>query len=279
MNQDKKQDVVKWCAQCGESFVNAYWSKIDAERLTKDADYGLKVLLFNNAYARDGAPKAYPIAAVKAVSSRKDSRKTIRELFIMFRSAKVKDLSEGAKKEHPSDGWNKSNNPVFSPKIDKLDVPSITKLVREGNLVEAFDKLELQGMGHKIRALFLWDLVILYKVEEKLKLNPEQYRYCQPIDVWVRIVVEALCGKRAVSDSKKYRLSPNDLGAVDNINELCRVAGVSPLKVNAGIWYFSANVVQDRKRLKELIQSGDVKKLQTELKLMEGFLPIRPSWG
>lgn len=168
---------------------------------------------------------------------------------------------------------------VFSPKIDKLDVPGITKLVREGNLVEAFDRLELQGMGHKIRALFLRDLAILFEVEEKLKANPEQYRYCQPIDVWVRIVVEALCGKRAVSDSEKYRLSPNDLGAVDNINELCRVAGVSPLKVNAGIWYFSANVVQDRKRLKELIQSGDVRKLKAELKLMDGFLPVRPSWG
>jgi hypothetical protein len=265
----KARKLVKWFDKCGDRFVKAYLSQIDAKRLMRDRYYGLKVLLFGAAFARAYAPKAYGIAAVKAVTCAEHSKKE-QKLWTLFRRFCKGDVK-------------KNFIPVSTRGIDNLEIPQIATLVREGNLRDAFEKLKLNGMGHKTRALFLRDLVLILDVESKLGKNIETHRYCQPMDVWVRIVVEKICGSRrtrvSAEQRRPYELDAQKLVAVDNLIRVCHEAGVSPLKVNAGMWYFSSNVVQDEKRLKELIGAGEIRKLDAELRLMKGFLPVRPMWG
>lgn len=267
MTQSKEHDVIRWFAGCGDRYVRAYLGHIDARSLVVDRYYGLKLFFFTWAFERAGAPRAYRIAAVKAVSSLKASQKELPALFTEFCSGK---LNPGA-------------NPAIDPSIAELDVCAIAQMVGQGALGEAFHKLALKGLGHKLRAFFLRDLVTLLKAEPKLGSDPETFLWCQPIDVWVRFVTEELCGTRTfLSVSKasaKYGLSRADLAAARGIVELSIEAGVSPLKVNQGIWYFSANAVADEKRLRALIRCGDGDKLDAELGLMAGFQPAQPMWG
>lgn len=268
MTQAQAHAVIRWFAGCGDRYVRAFLSHIDVPRLTVDRDYGLKLFLFAWAFERAGAPRAYRIAAVKAVSSLKASRRELPALFGKFCLGKQ----------------NPRANPVIDPRIAELDVRSIVQLVRQGALDEAFQRLDLKGIGHKLRAFFLRDLVTLLKVEPKLGSDPEALLWCQPIDVWVRFAAEELCSRARTfppvpKASAKYRLSRADLEAARGIVGLSIEAGVSPLKVNQGIWYFSANAVSDEKRLRELIRCGDGGKLDAELGLMAGFLPAQPMWG
>jgi len=258
--------------------VEAYLSHVDVQRLAGDRDYGLKLFFFTWAFERAGAPRAYRIAAVRAVSSLKGSQAELPKLFGKFCAGKTLARATG-----PESRFWKGGVPAVDPKIGDFDVRSIVKLVGHGELGEAFQKLALKGIGHKLRAFFLRDLVTLMDAEPKLGGDREAYLWCQPIDVWVRFAAEELCGTRTIPRvhraSTKYRLSRADLSAATSIVDLSIEAGVSPLKVNQGIWYFGANAVADETRLRELISAGEVRKLGAELALMEGFLPTRPMWG
>ena len=157
-------------------------------------------------------------------------------------------------------------------------------MVGQGALGEAFHKLALKGLGHKLRAFFLRDLVTRLKAEPKLGSAPEAFVWCHPIDVWVQFAAKELCRTRTLrpvpkASTKKYELSRADLAAARGIVELAIEARVSPLKVNQGLWYFSANAMADEARLRELICCGDGGKLDAELELMAGFLPVQPMWG
>jgi hypothetical protein len=50
-------------------------------------------------------------------------------------------------------------------------------------------------------------------------------------------------------------------------------AGVSPLSLNQGVWFFGAHVAADQHRLKTLLSARSVEALENELQLMRGFLP------
>lgn len=267
MTSTQASSLLQWFARCGDRYVDAYLSCIDKHRLAVDRQYGLKLFLFIWAFERAGAPRAYRVAAVKAVSSLGGSRDNLAALFGKFCAGK----------------HNPSNNPVVDARISNLDIPQIVKLVRAGALHQAFAKLELKGVGHKLRAFFLRDLVTLLNVESTLHGDPGVYLWCQPIDVWVRMAVTELCRTgtipRVRGQSRRYKLSPDDLAAAQGIVQLSIEAGVSPLRVNQGIWYFSANVVADEARLRSLLRSGDAQLLEGELALMQGFLPARPAWG
>ena len=265
MTQAKIHDVIRWFADCGDRYVRAYLSHVDAQRLAVDQHYGLKLFFFTWAFERAGAPRGYRIAAVKAISSLKGSQRGLPMLFRQYYGGKL----------------NARANPVIDPRIADVHVPSIVQMVDRGALREAFQKLELKGIGPKIRAFFLRDLVTLLKAEPKLNRDPDTYLWCQPIDVWLRFAAKHLSRTLASVPraSAEYPLSGADLAAARCIIKLSIEAGASPLKVNQGIWYFSSNAVADMARLKVLIRSGNTKRLDAEIALMEGFLPARPMWG
>lgn len=51
----------------------------------------------------------------------------------------------------------------------------------------------------------------------------------------------------------------------------CLQNKVSPILVNMGIWYFCSRCIGNSERLIELIQKNDIKVLENELLLMNGF--------
>jgi hypothetical protein len=163
---------------------------------------------------------------------------------------------------------NERNNPVLDPRIAQCDVPSIIELVEQGRVREAFSAISLHGIGHKIKAFFLRDLVTIADSEAKMMREPQSYLYCQPIDIWVRAVAGALCVQDVpIPDGLQIALSTVDLKAALCLTDLAQRAHVSPLRVNQGIWYYCSNAVADMGRLRALFEKPDVAQLDGELRL------------
>jgi hypothetical protein len=177
---------------------------------------------------------------------------------------------------------NRRNNPVFDPALPALDIPSIIVALEDGHMERAFSMLTIRGLGHKLKAFFLRDIVSILQCEDRALRCPRDYLWCQPVDVWVRLTAENLPSSDRhdpIPSDGRYGLGRSDLAAAWKLVCLSREVDVSPLAVNQGIWYFCSNAVADAERLRTLISSDDPKRLDAELALMEGFLPVRPSWG
>jgi hypothetical protein len=150
-------------SDCGARYRSAYLAGIDVACLRDDRDYGVKHFLFRWAFERAGAPRAFRVAAIKAFSSVGQDRSEVSHLFARFCTGKT----------------NPKVNPVLDPRIAELDVPSIVRDVERG-AIEAFGRLALNGLGHKLRAFFLRDLVCILDVEARLALDLERHVWCQP---------------------------------------------------------------------------------------------------
>jgi hypothetical protein len=245
MTPEKIHDVVRWLADCGNQYVTAYLGHVDVKRLAVDPAYGLKLFFFMWAFERAGAPRSYRIAAVKAVSSQRVTQANLPTLF----------------KEFVGGNCNEKANPVFDPGIANLDIPDIVQRVNHGAICDAFQKLNFRGLGPKLRAFILRDIVTLFNAELMLGRDYEAHLCCQPIDVWVRKAAGALFEISNISIARgiatKYGFTTNDLKIAKGVVELSVEAGVSPLRVNQGIWYFSSNAVANVTRLQNLIRNGD----------------------
>jgi hypothetical protein len=253
-------DVYKFFADCGARYRVAYLAGLDAARLREDQDYGVKHLLFRWAFERAGAPRSFRVAAVKAISSAGQNRSKIPHQFARFCTGKT----------------NPKLNPVIDPRIAELDVRSVVRDVERGAVEEAFRRLELKGLGHKLRAFFLRDLVCIFDVEALLGGKLEHHVWCQPIDIWVRSAAEHLASSSIPNPSihpKTYGLNRRDLQTATTVIQGSFSAAVSPISVNQGIWYFASNVVADTGRLTELLRPRHRTALDAELALMAGFLP------
>jgi hypothetical protein len=260
---ERSAEVLRWFAQTGECYVrtNLSSSRIDIERLRSDREYGLKIFLSNWAYERSGAPRGYRIAAVKAISSTWPDLRALPAAYLRFYHGKR----------------NEQLNPVGDPRLAQLDIPEVVAQVEQGELAAAFAGLTLRGVGPKIKAFFIRDIVTLTLSETRLD-SLGNYLYCQPIDIWVRETVELLnlpapVLPRPLSTADYGFISRDDLLAAARLTAASLQAAVSPLKVNQGIWYFCANGVADSGRLRELLSQGGASALADELALMDGFLP------
>lgn len=93
------------------------------------------------------------------------------------------------------------------------------------------DLMKITQIGPKIAAFYLRDLVDVFDLETKL--TPEDLKFLQPIDVWVRRVAQRL-GIASDSKASDEALQLAILGA-------CRTAGVSAFRFNQGAWYLGKN--------------------------------------
>lgn len=261
--------LIKRFADLGFTYRAAYLSHYSPARLRQDPQYGLCAFLFSWAFERARAPRGYRIAAVKAMrlATRSDrAPKDVASLFSEIYSGKA----------------NRRINPAFDPALSALDVPSIIVALEDGHMERAFSMLTIRGLGHKLKAFFLRDIVSILQCEDRALRSSRDYLWCQPVDFWVRLTAEILPSSDRhdpIPSAGRYGLGRVDLDAAWKVVCLSREAGVSPLAVNQGIWYFYSNAVADEGRLRALLSSDDPKRLDAELALMEGFLPVRPSWG
>jgi hypothetical protein len=107
--------------------------------------------------------------------------------------------------------------------------------LRQGHILMT----SINGVGAKIASLFLRDVALVYGIE------PQKSReLLQPIDVWVKRYVYRWAGKMSDAKCAKW------------IVENCRLAGTSPEKVNAGMWYFGALIAGDERTLMRLLEEG-----------------------
>jgi hypothetical protein len=206
-----------------------------------------------------GAAKGYVPAWIKVVAkrSRDGATASFRELFSNFYQGKA----------------NIPRNPMWDQQLAAINVPACVEHVENGELSSAFVKLKVRGARHKIRVLFLRDLIV-FTDADPANLHSwtitDHYLYCQPVDVWVGLV----------SDSLKYDLDdPETMVKACRMIKLALEADVSPLKLNQGVWFFAAYVAADEQRLKTLLSARSAEALEEELQLMRGFLPSDFLWA
>jgi len=70
-----------------------------------------------------------------------------------------------------------------------------------------------------------------------------------------------------------YELDRQTMELACRMIKLALGAGVSPLKLNQGVWFFAAHVAGDKQRVKMLLSARRAEALEEELQLMRGFLP------
>ena len=121
--------------------------------------------------------------------------------------------------------------------------------LRDGKVQDSHGLLKnINGVGDKIASLFLRDVALVYGIA------PDQSReLLQPIDRWVKRYIYHW----EQDDSLK------ELECAHWIVERSLTAGVSPERVNAGMWHFGARVVDDRRTLLRLID--DVEAMQKKM--------------
>lgn len=103
--------------------------------------------------------------------------------------------------------------------------------IKNGEIAEIFSEFDkIFAIGDKLASFYLRDVVLVFKLENNLKL--EDFRYCQPIDTWVRQVAIRLgIIDQLEKKNEKIKLS---------IINACRKVNVSPLSFNAGAWMVGA---------------------------------------
>ena len=169
---------------------------------------------------------------------------------------------------------NKRNNQILDERISNLNIAEIVCKIEQKKFEEAFNDLGLNGIGHKIRAFFIRDIVYLLKLEENSKIKFDDYLFMNPIDVWVRLTVEYLNLNFPVNitlNPNKYHIEKKDFDTALILTNTCMEFNLSPLLTNMGIWYYASHFIADSNRLKLLLESKSVEKLENEMKLMKGF--------
>lgn len=91
------------------------------------------------------------------------------------------------------------------------------------------------GLGEKIAAFVLRDLVCIWKIEDRIE--PTHLLFLQPIDVWVHRAAEI------VLDCEFEAAKVPHLFVAHRLAEACAEAGVSGVRFNQGAWWFGSQVV------------------------------------
>jgi hypothetical protein len=117
--------------------------------------------------------------------------------------------------------------------IPDLNIVSTSvRQIRAGKIADHYAELQrsrsetgIIGVGPKVAALYLRDVVFLYDLEDRV--DPESAFSLQPIDVWVRRV--AL--RYGIVDE-----GASDAAIQQAIAASCQEHGVSPVRFNQGAW-------------------------------------------
>ena len=259
------KEIIKWFENIGHRYVNNILTVTNLDELRKDPNYAKKMFLYYWAYERQGAPLGYKIAAIKTLETVKNEEYS-NEFYKYYKGKK-----------------NKINNPILDKRISKLNILDIIKKIEHGNFEEAFNDLKLNGIGHKIRAFFIRDIVYLLINEDLLDKSTivfPDYLFMNPIDIWVRLTVEYLELKKTEDISvkkNKYDMDSKDFNVAVALTSECLEYGISPLLTNMGMWYYASQFVADKGRLEKLLKKKSVEVLENEMSLLKGFSEVKRS--
>jgi hypothetical protein len=119
-------------------------------------------------------------------------------------------------------------------------------IVQSGRVEPIYQKItEIKGIGPKVGALVLRDMVALYDLESVIE--PGDYHYLQPVDTWIRRIGPLL------SDEIDDKTA--DWVIAGKLAKLCRRNRVSGVRFNQGVQYLAIVEVRDLERLKGYLLS------------------------
>ncbi len=114
-------------------------------------------------------------------------------------------------------------------------------IVKSGRVEPIYQKItEIRGIGPKVGALVLRDMVALYDLEGRI--DPADYHYLQPVDTWIRRIGPLLTDE---IDDKTA-----DWVIAGKLSKLCRRHRVSGVRFNQGVQYLAIVELRDLERLK-----------------------------
>ncbi|MDW8107679.1 MAG: hypothetical protein RMK45_09415 [Armatimonadota bacterium] len=119
-------------------------------------------------------------------------------------------------------------------------------IVKSGRVEPVYQKItEIRGIGPKVGALVLRDMVALYDLESTIE--PSDYHYLQPVDTWIRRIGPMLTDE---IDDKTA-----DWVIAGKLSKLCRRHRVSGVRFNQGVQYLAIVELRDLERLKPYLRS------------------------
>ena len=119
-------------------------------------------------------------------------------------------------------------------------------IVQSGRVEPIHQKItEIKGIGPKVGALVLRDMVALYNLESTIDAG--DYHYLQPIDTWIRRIGPLL------SDEIEEKTA--DWVIAGKLAKLCRRNRVSGVRFNQGVQYLAIVELRDLERLKGYLLS------------------------
>jgi hypothetical protein len=239
--------TVSVLAEIGEFYWSpAYGRTRDAFRALEGSDWRAALVEFLRGYAfeRQGRSPHYAEAAIAAVGLYKGSApRNDFEAFVWQEFLRQIDVEADGK------GAAVKVNPL-APHFRKQRSRSITALVsdlegsqynlvrwaaqgiREGELETVSQQIRaVRGLGTKLTAWFLRDLVMAFGMEEA---DLEPSALLQPIDIWTRRGASVLAG---LPQTLRYGRH-GDARAAAAIVEVARASGVRPTLVNTGLVMF-----------------------------------------
>jgi hypothetical protein len=212
----------------------------------------LYVFLKNYAYERQGGNAIYPYVAPELITDWLDGTRNSEEVTKEFENRleeyKTRTNSDGG-------GENRSRNPLYDGSkrstkksimtfIDEYKRKSLKEIlwIVEGNqwkVDKAYCKLlEINGIGPKIASYYLRDLMEFQSLNvEKINIEEKDRWLLQPIDIWVRRIVEV--------ENKELK-KKKDMEIAKEIVSISLENNLNPEHVNMGMWFFGSRIIGNK---------------------------------
>ena len=220
-----------------------YWEDARWNKAKEDPWASLRLLLSDYAFEHQGVSQDYSPAAVDTIDEINSSSLSEDIASVVWDSFKKKLKPKGlnemnnslcpkGEKYERKDGDKRTPRTTkkvsiiqFAAKRKELPIVAWAYAMMEGEkLKDAYAELQkINGIGPKIASLFLRDLAVYFKLEPK-----ENRRFLQPVDTWIRFVVQAISDNPKADDGECAQF------IVDNSK--------APERVNQGIWYFCSDM-------------------------------------
>lgn len=266
MKDDKLILILIKFEEKSKFYVEILKKRIDSNKFESDLKYAKWMFIYHWALERQGSPYGYKITALKSLYN-ESFKSQFKELYGIANNI-PDDISGLNVKINPF--LNKHSDIIECNCIYCLNILDIIDEIKNGNIEGAYQKININGLGSKIKRFFIRDLIYLYNPDIELKIN--DYEFLMPIDSWLyafRLNLNA-------EDNRRYYLMPysKDKNKIYSLNdkksdesakflmEKCLKFSVSPIKLNMGVWAYCARVIGSKQRLERLIydfnQNGNI---------------------
>lgn len=232
----------------GDVYIHRYMMPVWHGKQLSDAKVALQIFLQSYAFERQGRSPNYAPAAVDS---------------LRFSSAiEPQAIWDTFSKSLGNTALNKANCPLFHEGSNckcvvdvlsgSLNIENVIELAKQNlcsdQIVDAHRHLmKIRGIGSKIASFFLRDVALWYSLAPSVRRD-----LLQPVDVRIRRYVELV---KSGANPAKFIVDEFD----------------NPEKANAGIWYFSSQIVESEFNLKKALSDPEFSKSKVE----EHFLSLK----